>query len=144
MQAPRLTAVAHHTKEGDDSMNRVTIVVLLAVGSLLALLAVPTYAHDCFNPQKNEHAPTAGVHYTVVGFNEETGEPIFEKTAQGKGIGGFAALSPEVTGAEETLYVHTIGHSESHETVGGPGSKKPNHACDGKGIDYLEACFGEG
>lgn len=26
------------------------------------------------------------------------------------------------------------------EEVGGPGSMKPEHACDGKGIDYLDAC----
>jgi hypothetical protein len=98
-----------------------------------AMGAVPTYAHDCFNPTKNEHAPTAGVHYTV------TGQGLVQ-TAQGKGIGGFIALSPEVTGANATLYVHTIGHSESHETVGGPGSMKESHACNGKGIDYLGAC----
>jgi len=28
------------------------------------------------------------------------------------------------------------------EEVGGPGSMKPEHACDGKGIDYLDVCFG--
>jgi hypothetical protein len=106
-------------------------------GAIMALGAVPTFAHDCFNPTKK---PTAGVHYTITGFNEETGEPVFEQTAQGKGIGGFVALSPELTGAPETVYVHSIGHSESHETVGGPGSEKEGHACDGKGIDFLEAC----
>ena len=110
-------------------------VALATVGTVLALGAVPTYAHDCFNPTKK---PTAGVHYTITGFNSEG--PIMEKTAQGKGIGGFAALSPQLTNAPETLYAHTIGHSASHETVGGPGSKKENHACNGKGIDYLEAC----
>jgi hypothetical protein len=31
--------------------------------------------------------------------------------------------------------------SSAKEEVGGPGSMKPEHACDGKGIDYLEACF---
>jgi hypothetical protein len=108
--------------------------------ALMGIAAVPTFAHDCFNPTKNANAPTAGVHYTITGFNEETGEPVFEKTAQGKGIGGFVALSSEATGAPETLYVHTVGHSSSHETVGGPGSEKPEHACDGKGIDYLSAC----
>ncbi len=112
---------------------------LVATVALLALGAVPTYAHDCFNPTKN---PTAGVHYTLTGFNAETGEPIFEKTAQGKGIGGFVALSPELTGAPETLYTHSIGHSESHETVGGPGSKKESHACNGTGIDYLDCPTG--
>jgi hypothetical protein len=108
---------------------------LATVGTMLALGAVPTYAHDCFNPTKT---PTAGVHYTITGFNGEG--PVIEKTAQGNGIGGFIALSPELTHAPETLYVHTIGHSASHETVGGPGSEKENHACNGKGIDYLEAC----
>jgi hypothetical protein len=95
---------------------------------------VPTYAHDCFNPTKK---PGAGVHYTITGFNEATGEPTLEKTAQGKGVGGFVALSPELTGAPVPLEVHSIGNSPSHETVGGPGSMKEGHACDGKGIDYL-------
>jgi hypothetical protein len=115
----------------------------MAVAAVLALMAVaaaPTFAHDCFNPTKNENAPTAGVHYTITSFNEGTGEPTFEKTAQGKGIGGFVAISPQATGAPVTLYVHTVGNSTSHETVGGPGSEKPEHACDGKGIDYLGAC----
>jgi hypothetical protein len=111
--------------------------MLGVTGAMLAMGAVPTYAHDCFNPTKT---PTAGVHYTITGFNPETEEPVFEKTAQGKGIGGFVALSSEVTGAPETLYVHSIGNSTSHETVGGPGSKKEGHACNGTGIDYLEAC----
>lgn len=92
----------------------------LAATVMLTLGATPTYAHDCFNPTKNEHAPTAGVHYTITGFNSETGKPTTVQTAQGKGIGGFIALSPELTGAGTTLYVHTVGHSESHETVGGP------------------------
>jgi hypothetical protein len=115
-----------------DPMQRIAI-ALATIGTLL-LGAVPTYAHDCFNPTKR---PTAGVHYTI-GLSAEG--PVLEKTAQGKGIGGFLALSPELTKAPETLYVHTIGHSTSHETVGGPGSQKENHACNGKGIDYLEAC----
>jgi hypothetical protein len=115
-------------------MRRITP-ALAAVGTMLALGAAPTYAHDCFNPTKT---PTAGVHYTITGFNSEG--PVMEKTAQGKGIGGFIGLSPELTNAPETLYVHSIGHSTSHETVGGPGSQKETHACNGKGIDYLEAC----
>jgi hypothetical protein len=43
----------------------------------------------------------------------------------------------------QTLYVHSIGNSSSHEVVGGPGSQKASHSCDGKGIDYIDACFGE-
>jgi hypothetical protein len=35
-----------------------------------------------------------------------------------------------------------LGNSTAKEEVGGPGSMKPEHACDGKGIDYLDACFG--
>jgi hypothetical protein len=124
---------------------RRVITVVTVSATIFATGAVPVLAHDCFNPTKNEHAPTAGVHYTITGFGE-TG-PELEKTAQGKGNGGFIALSPEATGAPETLYVHTLGNlskENGHETVGGPGSEKPQHACNGKGIDYLGACFGEG
>ena len=40
--------------------------------------------------------------------------------------------------------IHTIGNSPSQDVVGGPGSQKPEHACDGKGIDYASACGLEG
>ena len=36
--------------------------------------------------------------------------------------------------------VNNLGHSSAKEEVGGQGSMKPDHACDGKGIDYLDAC----
>lgn len=126
---------------------RKALVAIAVTGASLALGAVPVFAHDCFNPTKNEHAPTGGVNYTITGFDPNTGAPTFEQTGPGKGYGGFVALSPEATGAPETLYVHTLGtfsKENGHETVGGPGSQKPNHACDGKGIDYIEACYGEG
>jgi len=115
----------------------------VAVVALAAVSASPALAHDCFNPTKDAHAPTAGVNYTVVGFDQNG--PIFEQTGPGNGIGGFAAIAPGVFGPDqtETLYVHTLGHSSSHEVVGGPGSQTAAHACDGKGIDYLDACFGE-
>jgi hypothetical protein len=122
---------------------RRSISLALASGTILAMGAAPVLAHDCFNPTKNEHAPTGGVNYTITGFTEEG--PTFEKTGPGKGYGGFVALSPEATGAPETLYTHTLGNvtkENGHETVGGPGSEKPQHACDGKGIDYIGACFG--
>jgi hypothetical protein len=108
--------------------------------------AAPAFAHDCFNPQKNANAPTAGVNYTITGFDPITGAPTFEQTGPGKGYGGFVAISPDATGAPETLYTHSLGNfskDNGHEVVGGPGSQKPEHACDGKGIDYLEACFGQ-
>ena len=111
----------------------------IAVVAVSAVAASPAFAHDCFNPNKK---PTAGVNYTVVGFGQNG--PIFEQTGPGKGIGGFAAIAPGVfgPGQTETLYVHTIGNSGAIEEVGGPGSMKPEHACDGKGIDYISACQG--
>jgi hypothetical protein len=113
------------------------------MGATLALGAAPVLAHDCFNPTKDAHAPTAGVNYTITGF-DSNGNPIFEQTGPGKGIGGFVAIAPGVFGPDQTqtLYTHTLGNSNNgHEVVGGPGSQKPNHACDGKGIDYIDACF---
>jgi hypothetical protein len=86
-------------------------------------LAGPAFAHECFNPKK---PAGAGVNYTIIGF--ENNEPIFQQTGPGNGIGGFATL--------DGTDVHTGG------LVGGPGSHKPQHACDDKGIDYIEACAG--
>lgn len=109
----------------------------------LIMLASPSYAHDCFNPQKDAHAPTGGVNYTLVGFDQNG--PILEQTGPGKGIGGFVAIAPGVFGNPTTLYTHSLGMSPDHsgkDEVGGPGSMKPAHACDGKGIDYYDACFG--
>jgi len=115
-------------------LRRKIIVALLSVTVALAITA-SAFAHDCFNPNKR---PGAGVNYTVVGF--DANGPIFEQTGPGKGIGGFAALSPDLTGGQTGVEVHTIGHSGALEEVGGPGSQKADHACDGKGIDYLTAC----
>ena len=117
-------------------MRRKIIVALLSATVALATTA-SAFAHDCFNPNKPEGA---GVKYTVVGF--DANGPIFEQTGPGKGIGGFAALSPELTGGQTGIEVHTIGNSGALEEVGGPGSQKAGHACDGKGIDYLSACMG--
>jgi len=110
------------------------------VGTLLSVTAVvglsaPAFAHDCFNPNK---PAGAGVNYTIVGFGPDG--PIFVQTGPGQGIGGFASLSPDLTGGVQTPDVHTIGNSSSKDVVGGPGSQTAAHACDGKGIDYLEAC----
>lgn len=100
----------------------------LAAATVLGF-AAPAVAHDCYNPNK---PAGAGVNYTVVGFDPQTG-PIFEQTGPGKGIGGFATV--------DGVDVHTIGNSPALEEVGGPGSMKPEHMCDGKGIDYLD-CLG--
>jgi hypothetical protein len=120
------------------------LAVTVAVLAASAVSASPALAHDCFNPTKNAHAPTAGVNYTLTGF-DQNGNPIFVQTGPGSGIGGFVAIAPGVFGPAqtETLYTHSIGNSSSHEVVGGPGSQKPSHACDGKGIDYIDVCFGE-
>ena len=95
----------------------------------LGAFSVPAFAHDCFNPNK---PAGAGVNYTIVGFDQNG--PIFEHTGPGQGIGGFATFNG--------VDIHTIGNSPSLDVVGGPGSQTPQHACDGKGIDYAEACFG--
>jgi hypothetical protein len=124
-----------HNKRGGGNLRRKIIVALLSVTVALATTA-SAFAHDCFNPNKPEGA---GVNYTVVGFNQNG--PILEQTGPGKGIGGFAALSPDLTEGQTGLEVHTLGSGASgKEEVGGPGSQKPGHACDGKGIDYLSAC----
>jgi hypothetical protein len=107
---------------------------------ILVLGASAAFAHDCFNPQKNVHAPTAGVNYTITSFEPFT----IVQTGPGKGIGGFVAIAPSASGLDFTVYAHSIGNSNSHETVGGPGSKKLNHMCDGKGIDYLDCLFAGG
>jgi hypothetical protein len=114
------------------------IFAILGVGGALLFTAAPAFAHDCFNPNKPDGA---GVNYTIIGF-DDSGAPIFQQTGPGQGIGGFVSLSPDLTDGVQAPDVHTIGNSSSHEVVGGPGSQKGDHACDGKGIDYLDACFG--
>ena len=103
------------------------VAAFILAGTAVIATAAPAVAHDCFNPNK---PAGAGVNYTIVDFGPEG--PIFEQTGPGKGIGGFATLFG--------VDVHTIGNSSAIGVVGGPGSQKPEHACDGKGIDYLEAC----
>ena len=111
------------------------VTVALACVAVALMTTASAFAHDCFNPNKREGA---GVNYTIVGFDQNG--PILEQTGPGKGVGGFAALSPELAGGQTGVEVHTIGNSSSKEEVGGSGSQKPEHACDGKGIDYLSAC----
>jgi hypothetical protein len=116
-----------------------TVAGLVLAG--LTLSAGNALAHDCFNPNRDANAPHAGVNYTVTGFGP-TG-PNFVQTGPGKGIGGFAAIAPGVFGNLDTVYVKTIGNSSQADGVVGPGPEKAgSKACDGKGIDYLSACFG--
>jgi hypothetical protein len=121
----------------------------LLVGGAVALasvagVAAPAFAHDCFNPTKN---PDAGVHYTITSVDPTTGEPTgFTPTGQGKGVGGFVAFDPSLIGGQTGVQVHAFGgQSGPKDGTVGPGSDKAGaKGCDGKGIDYLDACFGAG
>jgi hypothetical protein len=115
---------------------------LLGVASAL-LFSAPAFAHDCFNPTK---VPTAGVNYELTGF-DSNGNPIIVPFGPGQGVGGFVAVAPYTFGPNQTmtLYTHTLGSGHNpFGVVGGPGSQTPNHACDGKGIDYIDVCFSFG
>jgi hypothetical protein len=63
--------------------------------AILLLSGTAAFAHDCFNPQKNAHAPTAGVHYVITSFDPF----VIEQVGNAKGNGGFLALAPSATGA---------------------------------------------
>ena len=112
--------------------------IMVGAGAAVAfslLSAGPAFAHDCFNPNK---PAGAGVNYTIVGF--DANGPIFVQTGPGHGQGGFSTLDPSITGGQQLPDVHNVGNNP-HEVAGGPGSQTDAHACDGKGIDYLDACF---
>ena len=119
----------------------------VVTGTAIVTMASPAFAHDCFNPQKGANAPTAGVNYELVGFDQNG--PIVVQVGPGQGIGGFIEIAPALFGNPSPLYTHTLGAMTTNprdhdpfDAVGGPGSSKPQHACDGKGIDYFEACNG--
>lgn len=127
---------------------RRTLIGVAASAAAIVVTASPAFAHDCFNPQKDANAPAAGVNYELVGFYDD-GSPILEKVGPGQGIGGYIEIAPGVFGNPVPLYTHTLGalttnpnDHNPHDAVGGPGSNNPTHACDGKGIDYFDACFG--
>jgi hypothetical protein len=115
-------------------------------GAAIVVTAAPALAHDCFNPQKDVHAPTGGVNYELSGFNPD-GTPILQQVGPGQGIGGFIEIATGLFGNPVPLYTHSLGADSTnpnvanpHDAVGGPGSSSPAHACDQKGIDYFEAC----
>lgn len=125
---------------------KIALAAGLTGGSFL-LGAAPAFAHDCFNPQKDASAPTAGVNYELVGLNPD-GSPILEQVGPGQGVGGFVEIAPGVFGNPVPLYTHSLGalstnpkDHDPHDAVGGPGSSSPERACDGRGIDYFEACY---
>ena len=113
-------------------MNKALRYTLAPVGAVVAVIAtaVPASAFHCTNPARNENAPTAGVNYMLTGFDGE--EPILQQIGPGDGIGGWVAIAPGVFGNTSVEY------TSPHNVLGGPGSQTEEHACDGKGIDYLE------
>lgn len=101
----------------------------VALATSLAL-AGPASAHFCTNPDKNAHAPMAGVNYMLTGFNQD-GPVLVHIEGRPEAIGGFVLIPAGTFGPQQTTdqYTHTgnhVGPGEDHET-----------ACDGHGIDYL-------
>jgi hypothetical protein len=118
-------------------MKKLLIGGTLAVVSLVGA-AGPAFAHDCFNPNKKAGAGSSG---TVV-LDAEGNEVSFTQTKNGNG--GFVTIDASALGVG-SVDIKTLGSGNNpHGVAGGPGSQKPEHACDGKGIDYASACFGAG
>src|SRR4051812_50053165 len=110
--------------------------VLSVAGGTAALimLASPSYAHDCFNPQKDAHAPTGGVNYTITGFGPNG--PVFEQTGPGSGIGGVVGVAPGGVGPGPTPppYLPSLGDSDQRQGEGrGPRQTKGGHNRGGQG-----------
>ena len=102
--------------------------------------AAPAFAHDCFNPNKTTGAGSKGV-VTL----DATGGESFAPT--GKGNGGFVTIDANAVAPGVVVDVKTFGGNKGpgKDGVAGPGAEKAGaKACDGKGIDYIEACFGAG
>ena len=115
----------------------------LLVGGALTLVSVtgvaaPAFAHDCFNPTKTTGAGSKGV-VTL----DETGDGSFTPTGPGKGKGGFITIDANALVPGVVVDVHSFGNGGPKDGVAGPGAEKAGaKGCDGKGIDYVEACFG--
>jgi hypothetical protein len=117
----------------------------LLVGGTVALasvvgVAAPAFAHDCFNPNKPIGAGSVGT--VTIDPNNPDAAPV----PNGKNGGGFLTIDATALGAG-VYDVHVFGGHNDGTTggpksgvVGGPGSQRPEHACDGKGIDYIDAC----
>ena len=112
----------------------------LLVGGAAALaltvgLASPAFAFDCFNPTKPAGAGSQG---TVV-LDENGDEVAFIPSKSGHG--GFVTIDATALGAGE-VSIHTFGTAQGgKDGEAGPQDRQPKLACDGKGIDYVEACF---
>jgi hypothetical protein len=106
----------------------------------IAAVAAPAAAHDCFNPTKAPGAGSKG----VVTLDANGNEVGFTQT--GNGNGGFITIDAGAIQPGLSVDIHTFGgQSGPKDGTAGPGSDKAGaKACDGKGIDYADACFGEG
>jgi hypothetical protein len=109
----------------------------LLVGGVLTLVSVagaaaPAFAHDCFNPKK----PAGAGSWATVTLDENGEEIAFEQT---KAHGAFISIDATALGVG-VVDIHTPGNNP--DGVVGPEHRQPKLACDGKGIDYVEACFG--
>jgi hypothetical protein len=124
-------------------LRRNIIVALLSVTVALAT-TTSAFAHDCFNPNKT---PGAGSKTTVVLAPNPDDDPTAVITT-GKGNGGFTTLDATAVGIPgvTTIDVHTFGNQKGpKDGEVGPGAEKAGaKGCDGKGVDYIEACFGAG
>jgi len=115
----------------------------ILVGGLLAVAVVaggatPAFAHDCFNPTKTTGAGSKGL-VTL----DATGGETFTPTGPGKGNGGFITIDASALVPGVVIDVKTFGGHGPKDGVAGPGAEKAGAAgCDGKGIDYVESCFG--
>ena len=109
--------------------------VLVLIG--LAAVAAPASAHDCFNAKKTVGAGSK----TLVVLDSNGNEASVETT--GNGNGGFVTIDANALVPGVVIDIHTFGNHGPKDGVAGPGAEKAGaKGCDGKGIDYVEACFG--
>ena len=126
-------------KEITLNLRRITVGAGVAI-TVSILGAAPALAHDCFNPNKPIGAGSKGV-VTLDANGEEVG---FTQT--GNGNGGFITIDANaiVPGVMVDVKIFGGNSGPGHDGVAGPGAEKAgDKACDGKGLDYIEACFGE-
>src|SRR6478735_11777449 len=114
---------------------------LLIGGALVAVsvaaVAGPAFAHDCFNPRKTTGAGSGA---TIV-LDAQGNEVSVTQTKNGKG--GFVSIDATALGVG-IVDVHVPGAGNKDGEVGPGADKAGAKACDGKGIDYVDACFGPG
>ena len=120
------------------SLRKITAGIAVFGGALFGL-ATPAFAHDCFNPNKTIGAGSKGVVTLDANGNEESFTPT------GKGNGGFITIDANAVVPGVMVDIHIFGGNNGpKDGVAGPGVEKAGaKGCDGKGIDYAEACFGE-